>query len=181
MKKVMVIVGSVRKNRTADKVLPLVKAELQKHPKLEVDFADLKDIELPFFNDALSPSNPDFTYTTRETADWAKRVGAADGFIFLTPEYNYSTSAVLKNAIDWVYQGWQHKPVAYVSWGVDKGVRAVEHLRQIAAWPQMMPLRDATYIPAYTAFDQQGKLIDESVPGRIARTVSQLEETLERK
>jgi NAD(P)H-dependent FMN reductase len=180
MKKIMVVVGSVRQNRFADRVLPLVIEELKRHPQLEVDIADLKDIQLPFYNHEYSPSNPQFVYADAQTQDWAMRVEAADGFIFLTPEYNYSTSAVLKNAIDWVYGGWSHKPVAYVAWGVDKGVRAVESLRQIAAWPQMRPLRDATYIPAYAAFDADGKLIDKGIPKRIARTISQLEEILEK-
>lgn len=178
MKKIMVIVGSVRKKRTADKVLPLVKEELQKHPELEVDIADLKDIALPFFDNIVSPSNPNFSHEYDATAAWDKRVTEADGFIFLVPEYNYSVPAVLKNAIDWVYEGWHGKPVAYVAWGVDSGVRAVEHLRQIAAWPKMVPLRDATYIPFLTAFDKDGNLQDESVRARIAQTIKQLEEAL---
>lgn len=178
MKNVMVIIGSVRENRFADRVLPLVLAELKNHPQLEIDLADLKDIKLPFYNNKYSPSHPNFKYEDEITAGWAKRVEAADGFIFLTPEYNYSTSAVLKNAIDWVYEGWNHKPVAFVAWGVDKGVRAVESLRQIAAWPQMRPLRNATYIPAFAAFDTNGKLVDENIPKQISRTVGQLEEVL---
>jgi NAD(P)H-dependent FMN reductase len=178
MKKVMVIVGSVRKGRTAEKVLPLVTNELRKHPGLELDIADLKDIPLPFYDHPQSPSTPGFTYEHPLTAEWAKRVAAADGFIFLTPEYNHSTTAVLKNAIDWVYEGWNHKPVAFVSWGVDKGVRAVEHLRQIVQWPLMRPLRNATYIPAYTAFDHEGRLLDDSIPKKLERTVDQLEEAL---
>jgi NAD(P)H-dependent FMN reductase len=180
MKRVMVIVGSVRKGRTAEKVLPLVKEELEKYPDLEVDVADLKDIALPFYDHPQSPSTPGFMYEHPVTAEWARRVGAADGYIFLTPEYNHSTTAVLKNAIDWVYKEWNHKPVAFVSWGVDKGVRAVEHLRQIVQWPLMLPLRNATYIPAYTAFDQDGTLVDDSVRKKLAHTIGQLEDTLKR-
>ncbi len=177
MKKIMVIVGSVRENRAADKVLPLVQEALRKHTNLVVDVADLKDINLPFYNNPRSPSNPQFSYDDPVTAAWGKRVAAADGFVFMTPEYNYSTSGVLKNAIDWG-KDWENKPVAYVAWGVHGGIRAVEHLRQIAAWPQMIPLRDAAYINVYSAFDQDGKLLDESIPQKLDRTISQLEEAL---
>jgi NAD(P)H-dependent FMN reductase len=178
MKKILVVVGSVRKNRKADLILPLVKEVLEKHPDLEVDIADLKDVQLPFFDHPASPMMPGFMPDDPEAAKWVKRVDAADGFIFMTPEYNHSTTGALKNAIDWVYHGWVGKPVAFVSWGVQSGVRAVEHLRQIVLWPHMKPLRTATYIPIFSAFDQDGKLADESVHTNIERTVQELKEAV---
>jgi hypothetical protein len=51
----------------------------------------------------------------------------------VTPEYNHSTSAALKNALDHLYREWRDKPVAFVGYGLDGGTRAVEHLRVIAA------------------------------------------------
>lgn len=169
----MVVVGSVRKNRSADKILPLVQTALAKHTDIQVNIADLQDIPLPFYDHALSPSNPDFVHEHPETAAWAERVGKADGYVFLTPEYNHSTSAVLKNAIDWVSGEWAHKPVAFVSWGVDSGVRAVEHLRQITLQLRLTPLRRATYIPVFTAFDEHGNA-DERVPRHLEQTIQEL-------
>jgi len=48
---------------------------------------------------------------------WTAQIGASDGFVFITLEYNYGTSAVLKNAIDWVYPEWNRKAAAFVSFG----------------------------------------------------------------
>jgi NAD(P)H-dependent FMN reductase len=178
MKKIMVVIGSARQGRAADKIVQLVSNELAKHPDLKVDIADLKEVGLPFYDHPLPPSMPGFEYQTPETKQWGERVAANDGFIFLTPEYNHSTSAILKNAIDWVYTGWNNKPVAFVSWGVDSGVRAVEHLRQIVQWPMLTPLLTATHIPLFTAFDKDGKLVDNSVSVKLARTVDELEKSL---
>jgi len=58
-------------------------------------------------------------------------VSACDEFVFVTPEYNHSFPAALKNAIDYLYAEWQHKPAGTVSYGITGGVRAVEALRLV--------------------------------------------------
>jgi len=63
---------------------------------------------------------------------WTAQTAASDGFVFVTPEYNYGTSAVLKNAIDWVYPEWNRKAAAFVSYGSAMGARAVQQLRETA-------------------------------------------------
>ena len=90
---------------------------------------------------------------------WAKIIGEADGFVFVTGEYNHSIPAALKNALDYVYHEWGHKPVAFVSYGADAGgMRAIEHLRQVVAWLKMYDLADFIAFPQYyTRMDEQGK------------------------
>ncbi len=69
----------------------------------------------------------------------------------MTPEYNHSVPAVLKNAIDSVFFSFafRNKPIAAVGYsgGTAGGVRAIEHLAQIAVEAEMMPLRTMTIFP----------------------------------
>jgi len=73
-----------------------------------------------------------------------------DGFIFVTPEYNYGTAAVLKNAIDWVYPEWNRKAAAFVSYGSAVGARSVQQLRETAIELQLAPVRFSVHIPVAT-------------------------------
>jgi NAD(P)H-dependent FMN reductase len=71
------------------------------------------------------------------------QIAASDGFVFVTPEYNYGPSAVLKNAIDWVYPEWNRKAAAFVSYGSAMGARAVQQLRETASrfkWHRFDPV-----------------------------------------
>jgi NAD(P)H-dependent FMN reductase len=70
--------------------------------------------------------------------------------VFVTPEYNYGTSAVLKNAIDWVYPEWNRKAAAFVSYGGTAGIRSVQQLRETAVELQLAPVRTSVHIPAAT-------------------------------
>jgi NAD(P)H-dependent FMN reductase len=81
---------------------------------------------------------------------WTAAIAQSDGFIFVTPEYNYGTSAVLKNALDWVYPEWNRKPAAFVSYGSAMGARGVQQLRESAVELQMAPIRTAVHIPVTT-------------------------------
>lgn len=64
---------------------------------------------------------------------WAAKIASFDAFVFVTPEYNHSTSGALKNAIDFLYREWNDKVAGFVSYGGAGGVRAVEHLRLVMA------------------------------------------------
>ncbi|HWZ89985.1 MAG TPA: NAD(P)H-dependent oxidoreductase, partial [Polyangiaceae bacterium] len=81
---------------------------------------------------------------------WTAAIAASDGFIFVTPEYNYGTSAVLKNAIDWVYPEWNRKAAGFVSYGSALGARAVQQLRETAIELQLAPVRRSVHIPVST-------------------------------
>jgi NAD(P)H-dependent FMN reductase len=81
---------------------------------------------------------------------WTAAIAQSDGFVFVTPEYNYGPSAVLKNAIDWVYPEWNRKAAAFVSYGGAAGVRSVQQLRETAIELQLAPIRSSVHIPAAT-------------------------------
>lgn len=103
-------------------------------------------------------------------AEWRARIVQADGLLFATPEYNYSVSGVLKNAIDWASrapeQPFQNKPVAMFSAtsGIKGGVSAQYDLRKILAQLGTFPMvRPEVFIGLEASkFDAAGKLTDET-------------------
>jgi NAD(P)H-dependent FMN reductase len=86
-------------------------------------------------------------YSNELGKKWAAKVAEADGYIMVTPEYNHGYSAVLKNALDWVFPEWNGKPVGFVSYGNAGGARAIEQLRQVVIELQMVPIRSAIHRP----------------------------------
>ena len=89
-------------------------------------------------------------YANDHTKAWAEKIASFDGFVFVTPEYNYGPSAVLKNAIDWVYPEWNRKAVGFVSYGSAMGARGVQQLRETAIELQLAPIRSSVHIPVAT-------------------------------
>ncbi len=160
-----VIVGSTRPNRFSEKLLPWLQAELGKRPELNVEVLDLKDHVLPFFNETTNPGHiTDGNYGNETVNAWAKKIGEADAYLIITPEYNHSFSAVLKNAIDVVYGEWNRKAVSFVSYGSVGGSRAVEQLRQVVVELQMASTRAAVHIPApWNLREENGDLKPEAL------------------
>lgn len=127
MTRLMIIVGSVRPGRVGLPIARWVQEQADQDGRFDVDFVDLAELDLPFMDE---PAHPRLRqYTKPHTLAWSERVDAADAFVFVTPEYNYSYSAALKNAIDFLNQEWWQKPVGFVSYGgVSSGTRGVAAL-----------------------------------------------------
>jgi len=149
---IAVIAGSVRQGRFADQAAAWAVAALNKQAGVSATVLDLADFQLPFFDAPVSPSYKQAPYEQPEVARFTAAIAAADAFVIVSPEYNHAPPAVLKNALDWVYQEWNRKPVAFVSYGTVGGARAVEQLRQIAVELQMAPVRHAVHIPGEDYF-----------------------------
>ena len=129
MKKILLVTSSVRKGRAADNVLKFVSEQLATYPEYEIAVADLKALPMPFFDAPASPSQESFVATDENVITWTKMVGEADAVIFLVAEYNHSMTAVLKNAIDWIYKEWTGKPVTFIGYGWAGGAKAIAALR----------------------------------------------------
>jgi NAD(P)H-dependent FMN reductase len=115
---ISVIIGSTRQGRFSEKPAQWILQELQKREAIEVRLLDLRDFPMPFFDQPMPPAMPGRpAYEHDVVKKWTAQIAASDGFVFVTPEYNYGTSAVLKNAIDWVYPEWNRKAAAFVSYG----------------------------------------------------------------
>jgi NAD(P)H-dependent FMN reductase len=141
-----VIVASTRPGRVG---LPVAKwfhgAALQ-NGSFDVHFVDLLDFALPVYDE---PHHPRLQkYTHEHTRRWSESVGAADAFVFVTPEYNYGVCPSLVNALNYVYLEWNYKPCAFVSYGgISGGLRAVQMTKQIVTTMRMMPIFEAVVVP----------------------------------
>lgn len=120
MSNVLVVSGSVRPNSANSKVLPVVVSALEAKGAT-VTVADLAQLNLPFYDDPLPPSAPEFVPTDERVVGWTKLVANADGVVLVTPEYNHTMSPVQLNAVDWVGKEWEDKPVALVGYGWRSG------------------------------------------------------------
>lgn len=134
-----IIVGSTRPGRHADAVAQWVFDRASSRTDARFEIIDIRDFELPLLDEETPPSQGQ--YAKAHTKRWAAAIGACDAFIFVTPEYNHSTSGALKNALDFVYREWNNKAAAFVSYGSVGGSRAVEQLRQIMAELQIADVR----------------------------------------
>src|ERR1700724_3199434 len=162
---ISVIVGSTRQGRFSEKPAQWILQHLQKRDGIDALLLDLRDFPMPFFDQAMTPAWPGRPpYENEVVKRWTAAIAASDGFVFVTPEYNYGTSAVLKNAIDWVYPEWNRKAAAFVSFGSVMGARAVQQLRETMIEVQIAPVRSSVHIPVATLWAHfQGGDVDEGL------------------
>lgn len=171
--KIVGICGSLRKESLNRKALNASK----KFFPPDVEFEILEIGDMPLFNQDLEPTPPESVIKFRE------KIQSADGILFAMPEYNYSVSAVLKNAIEWGSRPYgkavmNRKPVAIM--GVSTGMlgtgRAQYHLRQICVQVDMYPLnKPEVMIPlGLDKFDKEGNLIDVHSKEKIEKLVNAL-------
>src|SRR6202140_5327388 len=148
---ISVIGGSTRQGRFSEKPAEWILQHLKKRSGVDARLLDLRAFPMPFFDQPLSPGMPGRPpYENEVVKKWTGAIGQSDGFVFVTPEYNYGPAAVLKNAIDWVYPEWNRKAAAFVSYGSALGARSVQQLRETAIELQLAPVRAAVYIPVAT-------------------------------
>ncbi|MFM0385685.1 NADPH-dependent FMN reductase [Paraburkholderia dipogonis] len=146
---ISVIVGSTRQGRFSEKPAQWILGRLKKRDGVEARLLDLRDFPMPFFDQPVPPAMPGRApYENEVVQKWTSEIAQSDGFVFVTPEYNFGPSAVLKNAIDWVYPEWNRKAAAFVSYGGAAGVRSVQQLRETAIELQLAPIRSSVHIPA---------------------------------
>ncbi len=146
-----IIIGSTRPGRVGDQVAQWVLEQASARSDAEFELVDLADFALPHLDEALPPSLGQ--YANDHTKAWAEKVDSFDGYIFVTPEYNHSTSGALKNALDFVYGEWNNKAAGLVSYGAAGGTRAAEHLRLILGELQVADVRQQVAFSLLTDFE----------------------------
>lgn len=144
-----VILASTRPERKGPAVTDWIFNICKKHNEFESELLDLEEINLPFLDE---PHHPRLKqYTKEHTRKWSETINKADAFIFVTCEYNHGYPAPLKNAIDFLYSEWNHKPVAFVSYGgLAGGTRSVQQLKPVVAALSMMAVNELVNIPFFT-------------------------------
>ncbi|PJJ61392.1 NADPH-dependent FMN reductase [Compostimonas suwonensis] len=135
MPKIAIIIGSTRPGRNGEAVARWVHEIASQRTEVDYELVDLLDYDLPHLDEALPPAYGQ--YSQEHTKKWAAKIAEFDGYIFVTPEYNHSTSGALKNAIDFLSAEWNNKAAGFVSYGVFGGSRAVEHLRLVLSQLQV--------------------------------------------
>ncbi|WP_338699853.1 NAD(P)H-dependent oxidoreductase [Streptomyces sp. Q6] len=172
--RVAVLVGSTREGRFAPVVTKWLSGQLGQRGDLRADVVDLAETPLPTVLPAFGQAPP--AGTEEALAAVSPRLAAADAFVFVTPEYNHSFPASLKNAIDWHNEQWHGKPIAFVSYGgLSGGLRAVEQLRLVMAELNAMTIRNTvSFHQAYGAFDAAGRVDDPAVDAAAKAMLDQL-------
>lgn len=159
MHRLKVIVASTREERKGAVIADWFVNIMNAHPEFEVEVLDLKDINLPFLDE---PEHPRLqNYRNDHTRQWGETIDSADAFVFVTCEYNYGFPPSLKNALDFVSQEWNYKPVGFISYGgMGGGVRAVQMLKQVVTTLKMVPLFEAVYIPFFNKYINENDVFE---------------------
>lgn len=166
---IQIILGTTREGRRGEKIAKAVMHSLSKIDNADFELIDLKDWNLPLYDFRSYPSTKKGEYLSELQEKWAKKIDKGDGYIVLTPEYNRSAPASLKNALDYLWYEWNHKPIGFISYGgAVGGSRAVEQLRQIVIEFEMVPIREQVIITKIsTKIDEDGNIKEESLDTRI--------------
>ncbi len=152
MNTLTLLVGSTRPNRFGPTIAQWIEKIAQEEAAslggFQVKVVDLEQLNLPFLDEAKPAGYRDYAH--QHTKEWSALVDGSDGFIFVSPEYNHSYGAALKNALDYVFYEWNYKPLGLATYGgAAGGSRAAEHLRAIAGELKMFDLREQVMIPNY--------------------------------
>ena len=177
-KKISIVVGSNRPNRSGHIVADWVKKQAESlDSEATFPILDLKEIDLPFLDEPESPSSGN--YQNAHTLEWAKMIEESDAIIFVSPEYNGGYSAVMKNAIDSIYAEWNEKPAAIVGYGGGPGLRAAAQLKHVLEIIKMQVVEEQVNIRApWEAFEEDGSVKDSHVTGELDTLVRALEDLI---
>lgn len=164
-----VILGSVREGRRSYSPAKLMVEKIEALG-YKTQLVDFKEMPLPFLDSALQPEKLKGKYPYPNVQKWSGIAAEADAFVIVAPEYNHGYSGVLKNALDWLYKEFDHKPVGLcgVSNGAVGGARMIEQLRPIMENFTMYAIRETVmFASVQNVFDDSGKLVDESFNKKI--------------
>jgi NAD(P)H-dependent FMN reductase len=151
MLRIAIILGSTRPGRRTEPVARWVLDHARQRGDAEYELVDIAEFDLPLLDEPVPPSQ--HKYSKDHTKRWSEKIASFDGYVFVTPEYNHSTSGALKNAIDFLYSEWNNKAAGFVSFGSSGGTRAVEHLRLIMGELQVADVRSQVALSLFTDFE----------------------------
>ncbi|MEZ5317556.1 MAG: NAD(P)H-dependent oxidoreductase [Vicinamibacterales bacterium] len=167
MPRLMVLIASVRQQRVGEAVARWFEGQAIAHGGFDVSLVDLRAVGLSLLEEPNHPRKRQ--YTQDATKAWSAMVDAADAFVFVMPEYNYTMPPALLNALDHLYHEWHYKPVGLVSYGgVSGGLRSAQSAKPVITTLRMMPLPEGVTIPFVATMIQDGEFhsnekIDASV------------------
>jgi len=141
MPQLHVIVASTRPGRVGRSVGEWFAQVARDHGEFDVELVDLAEVGLPFLDEPKHPRLGDYEH--EHTRRWSETVGRADAFAFVMPEYNFGFNAPLKNAIDFLWNEWNDKPVALVGYGgVSGGLRGMQMIKPVLSAVKLHPVTE---------------------------------------
>lgn len=173
--KIGIVLGSTRPGRLGTAVAEWV-AKQAVDRQADFEIVDVADYDLDLLDDPVVPGAANRQYASDKTRRWGEKIDELDGFVWVTPEYNHSVPAALKNAFDVLGPEWRRKAVAFVAYGADGGVRAVEHWRTITANMSMLGARNQVSLSLFTDFGEHGFVPSERRDGELAGVLDELEQ-----
>ncbi|MEV6283968.1 NAD(P)H-dependent oxidoreductase [Kribbella sp. NPDC051770] len=150
MIRIAIIIASTRPGRVGEQVGQWVHQLASKRGDAAYELIDLREQALPQLDEPLPAASGQ--YTRPHTRAWAELIAGYDGFVIVTPEYNHSLPASLKNALDFLYAEWHNKALGIVSYGLDGGTRAAETLRLVAGALKLADVRNHLALSTLTDF-----------------------------
>jgi len=138
--RIAVVIGSTRPTRICPGIAAWVRDVAQEGSRLRYELVDLAEIDLPFLDEPLKAALHEYEH--EHTRAWSETVSAFDGFVFVSPQYNWGYPAPLKNALDFLYQEWHDKPATTVTYGTRGGSKAADQLHGVLEGLHMRPLED---------------------------------------
>lgn len=155
MSRIAIIVGSTRPGRRTAVAAQWVAEVAARHAAalagdVTFEVVDLADQNLPLLDEEVPAVFGEYAH--EHTRRWSETVDGFDGFVFVTPEYNHSIPAALKNAIDFLHSEWHHKAAGFVSHGVHGGTHAVAQLREVMAEVMVADVRTHVALSAFDDF-----------------------------
>lgn len=164
MAHIQVIVGSTRPGRVGRKIADWYIESLEVPAGTTIEVVDLAEVNLPFLDEAMPAMYGQ--YANDHTKKWAEVISKADGYVFVTPEYNHAPSPALLNAISYLKAEWAYKPVAFVGYGTVGAARAIEHLVSVASELSMVPLRERVWVnEPWANVSESGDVNTDAVKG----------------
>ncbi len=124
-----ILIGSVRRGRQSPTAARFIKTCMEATGKIRSPFLDLLEIALPVMEERLSERDD----PPPGLADLSRAIASSDALVIVTPEYNNGIPGSLKNALDYLYDEFSHKPVGVVtiSGGPYGGVNCLAQLRPV--------------------------------------------------
>lgn len=140
-----IVICSTRPGRVGPSVARWFQRFAENHGEFDARLVDLADFNLPVYDEPFHPAQQ--KYQNPHTKAWSESVAAADAYVFVTPEYNYSPPPSLVNALNYVYREWNYKPCGFVSYGgVSGGLRAAQAAKMQITTLKMMPMMEGVMV-----------------------------------
>lgn len=151
MLKVAIITGSTRPGRQSLTVSKWVHQIAEQRTDAVFEVLDIADYNLPLLDEPVPALMAH--YTKDHTRRWSAAISSFDAYVFVTPEYNHSIPAALKNALDYLNHEWGNKAAACVSYGGANGARAVEQLRTVLCELRLASVRGQVGLSMFDDFE----------------------------